>query len=140
MVVPVLISLCVMTGMARTTAGSVTVSTSNAGRNVQRIDLAWTSDSSGAVSGHAFSLSAGYIISVQFAPGGIAAPSDQYDVTLIDSTGLDILHGHGADQSSTVTDRYSMDPEWFNDSSHTVDLVITNAGNAKSGTVTVWVQ
>lgn len=125
--------------------GTLTVSTSAVGYNQReiatRVTMAWTADASGAVSGHAFALRTGHLLAVEFTPGtGGTVPTDLYGVTLVDSRGIDLLHGHGADQSATVSTRYTFDPPLFHDLQYTVDLVIANAGNAKTGTVTVWVQ
>ena len=71
---------------------------------------AWTADASGDVSGVGISSKlSGEIVGVHFIPGtGGDAPDDDYDVTILDPNGVDVLIGAGTDckQSITVTSNY----------------------------------
>jgi hypothetical protein len=121
-----------------------TVSLGNGTTVYQRISVAWTSSSmSGAVSGNPFAIPRGWLTSIRFIPGG-TAPSDLYDVTLVDIDGTissgDLLSGVGADQSATLANLKTFSPPIFEDGTRTLDLVIANAGNSKTGTVVILVQ
>ena len=105
-----------------------------------RYAFAWTSDAAGAVSGNAQILQPGRIIQVEYTPdGGGTQPTDLYDATLVYSNSLDLLQGSGANLSNTTTYGPVFQALYFHDATRTVDLVIANAGNAKGGTILIWV-
>lgn len=124
-------------------AGTLTV-TSSTNNGFTEYALTWLSDASGDVSGNNFDIKAGYIEAVKFTPdGGGTAPSAAYDVTMTEENSFDILTGLGANLSATATTRSkplvnTSGPLFFEGGS--VDLVVANAGNAKGGTVTVFVS
>ena len=105
-------ALMMVTGVhphARSAAvGTVTRTVTAANQTVQMISIAWTSDSSGAVSGNLFTVAPGYLISAKFVPSASAAPTDAYDVTLVDTDGVDKLGGVGSDLSSTVASTHTL--------------------------------
>lgn len=101
--------------------------------------LSWTSDASGSVSGNSLTIASGRIVQAQFVPGtGGTVPTALYDVTLVDTNSVDLLQAGGADLSATVSKVSVFYPPAYADAALT--LVVANAGNAKTGTVTVWVQ
>lgn len=124
-------------------AGSATVTSVDVriGDHVyRRYTIAWTSTAGGAVSGNAFAVAAGPLMSIRFTPGG-TTPTDLYDVTLAETAGAtDLTGGQGANQSATVSGVYTFDPPLLLDGSRTLDVVIANAGASKTGTVVILVQ
>jgi hypothetical protein len=121
-------------------AGTVVVE-SRGSEGVMTYTLAWTSTSGGAVNGNQFRTIHGRVSQIRIVPGtGGTQPSDNYDVTLIDPAGIDLLNASGVDQSNSVGEYFMMDPPIHVTTQNLLDLVITNAGSAKTGTVTVWVQ
>lgn len=118
------------------------------GRVVQHT-IDWVSDSFGnatVVSNVAIS---GSIDRVVIIPSGSAAPTTQYDVTLTDSEGIDVLGGNGADQSATLTATVYPVTTLTDGTSNGViativngllTLNVSNAGNAKAGRVVVYVR
>lgn len=122
--------------------GTVTITTTRlTDARVIRHSMAWLSDAAGAVSGNAATLSMGSVIQIKFIPdGGGTAPTALYDVTLVDANGLDYLGGTGANLSATVTTQTRVSAPLFYDALGTLDLVVANAGNAKGGTVQLWIQ
>jgi hypothetical protein len=77
-------------------AGTVDIDYS-AGHPVSRVTLRWTADGSGNVSGTLTAPLCGALVRAAFVhsgPGG--APTNLYDVTLLDADGLDVLGGQGA--------------------------------------------
>jgi hypothetical protein len=102
--------------------------------------FAWTSDASGDVSSvGAISPACGPIIGVQFVPG--AGVSDLYDVTILDGNSVDVLIAVGADLSNTAsaTSNYktplTAEGGYVNLGNATLTPVVANAGNAKTGTI-----
>ncbi len=125
-------------------AGSVVVTSTDRGRGVVEYSCAWTSDASGDVSSNTFAVKAGTIVGVRTKPSsGGTAPTIHYDMTLVDIDTVDLLTGLGANLSATVTVRAvpylsTYGPIYFEGGN--LDLVIANAGNAKQGTVTIWIR
>lgn len=126
-------------------AGTLTVTTTmypglNSANRV-RYALAWTSTAGGAVSGNAFSTVRGKLLSVKVVPGAAAEqPTDLYDVTLVDTNGIDLLNSEGLNESNALGEYIVFNPPIYLDGTQTMDLVVANAGNAKTGIVYVWVE
>lgn len=120
-------------------AGTV-VATEETFGTVKKIALAWTSDAAGAADGVTLGAYSGEIRRLVTVPsGGGTAPTDLYDVTLNDEDGVDVLLGAGADRSSTVTQQVNAGSLGIvaNDK---LTLAVRNAGNAKQGTVYLYVR
>jgi hypothetical protein len=129
-------------------AGTVTATTTRIVGGVRRTTLAWTSDASGDVSATTTVLPAGTVLGVAFTPGsGGTQPSDAYDVTLLCADhSVDVLAGEGANLSNaTATHKQPMASNagttgfarvWAHSGNY--QLVVANAGNAKTGTVEVF--
>lgn len=125
-------------------AGTVTISDNGVsvkpGQLLRRIKVEWTSDSSGDANGTATDPIYGLIYEIKTVPGsGDDAPTDDYDVTLIDADGADLLGGNGADRDTA-------NAEWAkpNTFPKVVDGAFTptiaNAGSANSGTLYIYVE
>jgi hypothetical protein len=113
-------------------------------RAVKYVQWNWTSDgSTGAVSGGAaltsFSIS-GQVLRVTTDPGA-TAPTDNYDGVINDADGFDVAGGLLANRDTANTESvvpladaggslYTVDG--------TLELVISNAGNSKIGTVRLY--
>ena len=124
-------------------AGSITTSVSKDGSLV-KYSMDWLSDASGDVDVDAIAMVQGEIQSVHYFPdAGGTQPSDNYDLTMADSYGVDILTGTGSNLSQT-TDTYAVPAlsTYFKVviEAGSYDLVIANAGNAKGGIVEVLVR
>ena len=124
-------------------AGTLTVTSARRG-GLTRYSLAWTSDASGDVNGNPFDMQTGELRQVQFTPdSGLTQPSAAYDVVLNDPNSVDILAGAGANLSSTTTSvAVPVVSTYFR---RTLEAgaytpVVTNAGNAKTGTIVLLVQ
>lgn len=78
-------------------AGSLTVTATDVAHDITKYSLAWTSDSSGDVSGTSATFKAGSVVAVTVSPGsGGSQPSNAYDVTMLcDIHGIDVLYGEG---------------------------------------------
>ncbi len=125
-------------------AGTNTITTVTAIRPM-RVSFAWTSNASGAVNGTLTGKLGGVISRVVFVPGATTAqPTDLYDVTLLDEHGMDVLAGKGANLSNATSTQIcpligdgttTNQPVVING---TLELQVTNAGNAKSGAVHIY--
>lgn len=115
---------------------------------INRIVLAWTSDSSGNVS-LPTSLIGGTLLCVETKPGS-PAPTDNYSVTLLDAAGIDVLAGLGASRSSSVAQVCGCPMIKATDGTTTtavprvvaeaLTLTVASAGNAKQGSVILYVR
>jgi hypothetical protein len=135
--------------------GSITFSNVTPGRGplrpVQEYSFAWTSSAGGAVSGIPTpDVISGQIVRAVFIPGtGGAQPSNAYSAQLTDGNGMDVLANQGASLSNvttthtapgvTVTDgtNNGVLPIAVNE---VLTLVIAAAGNAKSGTLVLYIR
>jgi hypothetical protein len=120
------------------------------GSDVVKHTFAWTSDSGGSatvVSGFPVS---GRIERVVFDPGS-PAPTVDYDVTLVDENGVDVLAGQGTNVTLSATVSSAVCPGVpLKDGTTTsvapnvvdgiLTLNVTNAGASKSGSVIVYVR
>lgn len=127
-----------------TAAGTVVVTSRSDLGNAARYELAWTSTAGGAVSGNALTV-AGRLMQVKFVPNtGATQPTDLYDVTLVDQDSADMLTvdgvAYGANLSNATPKVLLFNPPVVLETGGTLDLVVANAGNAKTGTVILWVQ
>lgn len=123
--------------------------------NVERFTFTAVSDASGDVNDNAITVSAtpsvvgsgantigsGRLIQVTIDPdGGGTQPSDDFDFTVVDANGVDVLNGVGGDTDNTVGEYFLGDPPVFLSPGSTLDFVLANLGNAKGVTITVLVE
>jgi hypothetical protein len=114
-----------------------------------RIDLAWTCDAAGAVTEwYTRDCVRGRLSKVVFNPG-TAAPTDNYDVTLLDTNGVDVLQGLGANRDTANTETVVPAIEQLVGATTALlpvvvcdklQLVIANAGNAKEGVISLYIE
>lgn len=119
------------------------------GSDIVKHTFDWVSDASGdaeVVSGVAVS---GAIARVVFIPSATAAPTANYDVTLTDSDGIDVLAGQGANLSDTVSSSVCPGIPLKDGTTTSViltivdsilTLTVANAGDTKAGKVIVYVR
>ncbi len=115
-------------------------------RTVMRLTLGWTSDASGDVTTTQVEAASigipvlvGKLTRVIFTPDSAGTqPTALYDATILDNDGQDLLAGNGANRDNTNGDNMMLDP--------IVPFVgvlrpqITNAGNAKGGTIKMYYE
>lgn len=125
--------------------GTATLTTADVGGGYTKVSIAWTSTAGGAVSGNAFTPRRGHLIQVEFVPGaGGVQPTDLYDITLVEANSVDVLGlggltaaGGNLSNATATIKNWTTPP--FVDGVMTLDLVVANAGSAKSGTVILWI-
>lgn len=122
------------TAFEASAAGSLTVTSADVGGQVTRYVLSWTSSAGGAVSGNTLSIKRGRIFQVELVPGA-TTPTDLYDVVLNNPRSVDFLVAGGANLSNATTKMLTIAPSIYYDGVGTLDLVVSNAGNAKTGSV-----
>lgn len=122
-------------------AGSATTITENTAGRVQKITFAWTSDdSTGAVTGTTTKGYTGRCIGFSTIPsGGGTAPTDNYDATITDADGHDVLMGAGANRNTANTEHVA-EASLAGVGQSKLTLNITNAGNSKQGTAILWIE
>ena len=112
---------------------------------VQVYTIPWTADGAGSYTETITGVN-GVLLRVATDPGN--GPTDNYDVTLTDVAGVDVLAGRGADRDTAVSEHFCpLAPASDGVTATAVpvavagDLVlsITNAGAAKTGTVYLFV-
>lgn len=134
-------------------AGSISVATREVTNNILKYSVTWTSDASGDVNGTEFDMIVGTIVSVEFVPGtGGVTPTTLYDVDLLDEenvTMFDDGSGTSIGSNLSATDASHKVPlvglvgvtiyrRWHHGGP--VELRVANAGNAKQGTVNIFVM
>lgn len=134
-------------------AGSISVVTREVTNNILKYAVTWTSDSAGAVNGNTFDMMVGTIIAVEFIPGtGGSTPSTLYDVDLLDAENVTMFDdGAGTSVGSNLsateashkvplvgTTGVTIYRRWHHGGA--AQLLVANAGNAKSGTVNIFLS
>lgn len=121
-------------------AGTVTVTEKVTVGSVKKITWAWTSTAGGAADKTTTAVVDGKIIGFTTIPAAAgSAPSDDYDITITDSDGHDVLLGAGSNRDTANTEHVT-ETSLAGVSESTLTLNVTNAGNAKSGTAIVYIR
>jgi len=122
--------------------GTVVVTEENIS-TVRKIKFDWESEDGEANAGKATKTTektySGEILRLVTIPDSVAVPSNQYNVAVNDEDDTDVLMGAGADRSDVNTEQVLASSLGCvaNDK---LSLSISNAGNAKKGTVIVYVR
>lgn len=120
-------------------------------RPVQTYSFTWTSSAGGAVSGILSpDIISGQIVRAVFIPGaGGVQPTNGYSAQLTDGNGLDVLAGQGASLSNATTTNIAPGVEVTDGTNigvlpiavnEQLTLVIASAGNAKQGTIVLYIR
>lgn len=100
----------------------------------EKVRISWTSDGSGDFTDSV--ILKGWLVKMVTDPDATAAPTADYDITLIDDRGGDVLGGAGADRSATTV-QYIPTPNasplavTYLNGSYT--FTVANAGASKAG-------
>lgn len=117
------------------------------GKPIRKVRLDWTSDSSGNAS-QTFGSIEGTIVRVVTNPGS-TAPTDNYDMTITDEDGYDILAGQGSNRDTSTTESFVPGIPFTDGTTTSVapvvvdgnlTLTISNAGATKDGSVVLYVR
>lgn len=109
---------------------------------IKRITFTWTSNASGQASGPTLNSYDGTVTAVALVPGTTTTqPDNNYDVTLTDSVGTDLLNNYGQNNSNSADHNLTQlqigDLPAF--TAGLLTLNVTGAGDANSGTVIVYI-
>ncbi|MGE3448682.1 MAG: hypothetical protein AB7H92_14005 [Microbacteriaceae bacterium] len=116
-------------------AGTATVS--SWGRSVKVHQVAWTSDASGDCNAGVVYLD-GELVRIVTVPGaGGSAPTDNYDITLLDEDGIDLTAAEMfGDRDTSTTEE--LVPSGRIVHHGPVTVTVANAGNAKTGVIKIY--
>lgn len=135
----VTIAVIALTYFALTATGSGTVTASERrSGSIKTVAFAWISDATGDATLTTTYTYEGEALLLATDPGSVS-PTDNYDVTITDRDGIDVLAGAGADRDETTTEYVQQTSLGIiNDS--TMLLTIANAGSAKAGDVYIYIR
>lgn len=113
--------------------------------SVKKIAFAWTSIADGSAGGvgdggrTTLAYNGEVVRLVTVPAGGGSAPTDNYDVTVTDEDGTDVLMGAGANRDTAVTEQVLASSLGVvaNDR---LTLTVANAGDTKAGTVYLYLR
>lgn len=107
---------------------------------IKKIKFDWLSDdSAGTVTGTTTAAFDGRIIGLCTVPSGVTAPDADYDITLTDSDGVDVLLGAGIDRHTSNTE-YVAEASMAGVAHSKLTFNVAAAGNAKLGTAYVYIR
>lgn len=119
----------------------------NINGTIHKVTLSWTTHTDGSATKTTDPLT-GTIVGITYNPGS-TTPSDNYDMTLSDEDGFDVLSGQGANLDQSTTTRIVPGVP-FKDGTTTslapvavhgtLALSITNAGDTKNGTLVIYLR
>lgn len=133
-------------------AGAIVASATARGSLVTRYEVTWVSDVSGDVNGSTFEMKAGTIVAVEFVPGaGALAPTDLYDVDLLDEEGVTMFDNGGgtsigSNLSTTLASHHvpmtglvgvTIYRRWHHGGP--VQPTVAAAGDSNAGTINIYV-
>lgn len=100
--------------------------------------FAWTSDTGGAVNGTTWVFN-GRLERLVTNPGA-AAPTANYDVTVVDEDGVDLLGGVGADRHTSTSEQAAPVLGTYFQPAHagTIEPKVANAGASKTGEIILY--
>jgi hypothetical protein len=118
-------------------AGTVTVEESG-GVNIRKIKFSWTCTSGGAADKITTKSYFGEVIALVTDPDGTDAPTDNYDITITDAEGYDVMQGAAANRHTSNTQ--TAVPTAKSVAFGTLTLNVTNAGDTKKGVAILYIQ
>lgn len=80
----------------------------------------------------------GYIVKVDTNPDDTDAPTDNYDINLLNSDSIDVASGNLVNRDTANSEQWIPSDPPYVDSELT--LTIANAGDTKKGVVTIWMR
>lgn len=120
-------------------AGTVTLTETNRISRIQKIKWAWTSTAGGAADQVTTGKYYGRVVALVTIPAAAgSAPTDDYDITITDSEGYDVMQAAGANRDTANTE--TAVPAAYSVAFGALTLNVTNAGNAKGGTAILYIE
>lgn len=107
---------------------------------VKKVTLVWVSAADGTASGATVGGYDGKLIGMTTIPAAAgAAPTDNYDITLADGDGHDVLLGAGANRDTANTEHVA-EASLGAVSASLLTLSVAAAGDTKGGTVVLYIR
>lgn len=105
---------------------------------VKKIKWTWTASAGGAADGTTTNGFYGQVLAMVTIPDGTTAPTDNYDITIADGDGFDVMQGVGAnrDTANTETAVPTTDSPVYGQ----LTLHVTNAGSGGKGVTILYVR
>jgi len=105
--------------------------------HIHKIKWTWTSSAGGAADLITPGVYAGRVIALVTDPG-TTAPDDNYDITITDAEGYDVMQGAGANRDTANTE--TAVPTATSVAFGPLTLNVSNAGAAKDGVAILYVE
>lgn len=105
---------------------------------IKKIKFAWTSTAGGAASDTTVNTYSGKILGLATDPGS-PSPSVDYDITVTDEDGMDVLMGGGADRHTTNTE-YVLSTSLGAVANDKLTINVTAAGDSKKGIAYLYIR
>lgn len=118
-------------------AGTVSVSESTH-TPVKKIKWTWTATAGGAADLITTLAYYGQVLALVTIPDTETAPTDNYDITVTDTEGYDVMQGAGANRDTVNTE--TAVPTATSVAHGTLTINITNAGNAGKGVAILYIR
>jgi hypothetical protein len=110
---------------------------------IKKVKFEWTSVNGGGDAGKAskttVNVYTGEIIRLVTIPDKVDAPTDNYDITITDEDGADVLMGAGTDRDTANTEQV-LAASLGCVANDKLTLNVAAAGNAKKGTVIIYIR
>jgi len=121
-------------------AGTVTITEETYG-TIKKIKFSWTSGDGaedGTASGQTTNVYSGKILGLATDPGS-PAPTDDYDITVTDEDGMDVLMGGGADRDTANTE-YVLSASLGAVANDKLTINVAAAGTNKKGIAYLYIR
>jgi len=119
-------------------AAAVITVTESTHTPVKKIKWTWTSSDAGAASLVTTNSYYGQVLALVTDPDGVSAPTDDYDITITDSEGYDVMQAAGANRDTANTETAT--PTATSVAHGVLTINITNAGDTKKGTAVLYIR
>jgi len=122
-------------------AGTVTI-TEEIYSTIKKIKFSWTSGDgaeAGTASGQTSEAYSGKILGLATDPDGTAIPTDNYNITVTDEDGMDVLMGGGANRDTAVTE-YVLSTSLGAVANDKLTINISGAGTNKKGIAYLYIR
>jgi hypothetical protein len=119
--------------------GQTVVTTEEVGGVVKKIIFDWTSAADGSATATTSNFYNGKIEAFVTDPDGTDAPTDDYDVTIADADGTDVLSAAGQNRDTANTE-IVLSASLGIVANDKLSLTIAAAGNAKKGKIYLYVR
>lgn len=118
-------------------AGTVTIDYGSSSGSIRSVTWSWLTDASGDANGVATVPLSGQALRFSTNPGS-AAPTDDWDAVVNDKDGVDVAAGVLANRDTSNSEQAYPAANTYHAFDGTLTLVVTNGGNAKTGTITMY--